>query len=187
MKSRALLIFAVLALTVVRVFPSYATEGGTHERDPKNLWVYKESLSLGVPEAELTKLVDDCKAKGFTTVEIQRMLGLIARAKLAGLPHRALLFKLQEGLAKNASPELIDAALAQKAQSLKKAKGIADNLIIEGFSAKDYDLAVQVVADVLDAGVSPQAIMGLIRDGGAPPQGLPDPAKLFIPFDAKSR
>lgn len=186
MKSRAFWLLAVFLLLSGRF--ALAEEGrDVKGGDPKTLWVYRESVSLGVPEAELTKLVDECRAKGFATVEIQRMLGLIARAKLAGLPHKALLYKLREGLAKNASPELIDAALAQNAQTLKKAKGIVDNLIIEGYSAKDYELAIQLVADAVEAGMSPQSIMGLVRDGGVPPAGLPDPGSMFIPFDARSR
>jgi hypothetical protein len=157
------------------------------EGDPKNLWVYKEAVALGIPEPEMTNLVEECKGRGFTTAEIQRMLGLVARAKLSGLPHKALLFKLREGLAKNASPELIDAALAGNAQTLKKSKGIVDNLIVEGYATRDYELAIQIVADALDAGLSQQAVTGLIREGGEPPEGLPNPGALFIPFEVRNK
>lgn len=190
MKTRRWLIVGLTALALAcsaAALGEDRREKSPGEGDPKNLWVYKQSAALGVPETELVKLVDDCRARGFTTSEIQRMLGLVARAKLSGLPHKTLLFKLQEGLAKRASPELIDAALAGKAQSLKKAKGIVDNLIIDGYIARDYEMAIGVVSDALEAGLSQQAIVSMIREGGAPPEGLPDPASMFLQTDAKKR
>lgn len=190
MKARGLWVAWLAVFTILCCGASFGDDRrdkGAGEGDPKNLWVYKQSAALGVAEAELVKLVDDCRARGFTTSEIQRMLGLVARAKLSGLPHKTLLFKLQEGLAKHASPELIDAALAGKAQNLKKAKGIVDNLIIDGFVAKDYDMAIGVVSDSLEAGLSQQAIVSIIREGGAPPEGLPDPASMFLSPEAKKR
>lgn len=176
--------------TVVLAFlaalcPVHAAEGP--EGDPKKLWVYRESVALGVPEKELEQLVDECRARGFIAAEVQRMLGLIARAKLAGLPHRDLLFKLREGLAKNASPELIDAALAQKAQNLKKSKGLVDGLIVEGYVTKDYELAIQIVGDAFETGMTAQEILQLIRRGEKPPPGMPDPSGLFLRPDSAGR
>lgn len=190
MRSRVQRIVVIVLAAIFAGCLAHADEkqgGRGGDGDPKNLWVYKESVSLGIEEGELVQLVEGCKARGFTTAEVQRMLGLVARAKLAGLPHKALLFKLREGLAKNASPELIDAALAGNAQTLRKAKGIVDNLIIEGYTARDYELAIQVVADALDAGLSQQTIVSLVREGGAPPAGLPDPGSMFIPFEARKK
>ena len=182
---RRMVFLTLLATTAARgnALAEGAPQGGAREGDPKNLWVYRESVALGIPEEEMARLVADCRARGLTTMEVQRLLSLIARAKLAGLPHKDLLFKLREGLVKSASPELIDAALAGKAQTLKRAKGLVDGLIVEGYVAKDYELAIQVVGDALEIGMSPQGVLTLVRDGGSPPQGMPDPGQLFIRFE----
>jgi hypothetical protein len=151
------------------------------DKDTKRLWAFKESVALGVPEDELAELVAACRAQGMASAEIQRLLGLIAKAKLAGLPHEDLLLKLKEGLAKGASPELIDAALAGKAQTLRRAKTLVDNLLMEGYAAEDYNLAIKMVADALDAGLSPQQVLTMVRGGQQlqPPPGTPDPGKVF--------
>lgn len=187
MKNLVWCVFAVVCLVLLHGNAFSGDRGRSGTENPKDLWVYKQSVSLGVKEDELESLVADCRARGIATVEVQRMLGLVARAKLAGLPHRDLLAKLREGLAKNASPELIDAALAGKAQTLKRAKGIVDSLIVDGYAAKDYEMAIQLVGDALEAGVSPQGVLSLIREGGRPPQGLPDPGSMFLQINERAK
>lgn len=149
------------------------------EKEAKELWAFRESIALGVAEEDLAELVADCRASGFTMGEIQRILALVAKVKLAGLPHRQLFEKLREGLVKGAQPELIDAALAGKATTLRKAKTVVDDLLLEGHAVKDYNLAIEVVADALDVGMSPQQIRVMVQKGKSPAQGLPDPSKLF--------
>lgn len=149
------------------------------KKDTQYLWVFKESVALGVPEEELAYLVESCRAQGFASSEIRRMLALIAKAKLAGLPHDDLLLKLREGLAKNAAPELVDAALADKAQTLRKAKSLVDTLLMSGYSTDDYELAIKVVADTLEMGLSRQNILTVVRSGRPTAEGVPDPGRVF--------
>lgn len=149
------------------------------KKDTQYLWVFKESVALGVPEEELAHLVEHCRAQGFASAEIRRMLALIAKAKLAGLPHGDLLLKLREGLAKDASPELVSAALAQKAQTLRRAKSVVDTLLMAGYATDDYELAIKIVADTLEMGLTPQNILTVVRSGKPTEEGIPDPARIF--------
>jgi hypothetical protein len=171
---------------VLIAVPLWAAEPGIQsqpkrmgKKDAQYLWVFKESVALGVPEDELAHLVEHCRAQGFASSEIRRMLALIAKAKLAGLPHGDLLLKLREGLAKNASPELVDAALADKAQKLRKAKSVVDTLLMSGYATEDYALAIKIVADTLEMGLTPQNILSVVRSGKPTEEGIPDPARIF--------
>ncbi|PLX41729.1 MAG: hypothetical protein C0608_05070 [Deltaproteobacteria bacterium] len=180
----ALLTLLVLALAVPHVWAlgssapppqsELKSEDSTHD-----LWVYRQSLALGIPEEELSALATRCQEEGFTTGEVRRVLALIAKAKLAGLPHGDLLAKLREGLAKGAPPETIQAALSDKAKTLRRAKGLADTLIMDGWGTKDLDLAVKVMADALDYGVSAQELLGIVRGDINQPEGMPDVSGLF--------
>lgn len=170
-------------LTAALLFPARwcgAADGAPPSvTDARKLWVYRESISLGVAEEDLSRLVSDCQERGFATAEIQRILGLVARVKMAGLPHWDLLSKLREGLVKRATPEVIDTALANKAVSLGMAKNIVDRLQAEGISAPNREMAIQVVSDALDAGMSSEAVTAIVRERGRVPEGFPDPAPMF--------
>lgn len=141
--------------------------------------LYRQSVALGVPEKEFGELLERCRASGFTGGETRRVVRLVAGAKLAGLPHMDLLHKLGEGLAKGAAPEAIGEALEQKAQSLRRAKGIVDTLLMEGWSTADYPMAIQMVADALDAGATPAEVLCAVREGKPCREGVPDVRMAF--------
>lgn len=141
--------------------------------------LFRQAVALGVTERELGRLVESAREAGFTEGELQRVLRLVAGAKLGGLPHFDLLNKLREGLAKRANPDAIQAALEHKAQSLRRAKGLADSLILEGWSTRDYSLTVQMLSDALDAGASPADILRSVREGKPCGEGMPDLRSAF--------
>jgi hypothetical protein len=142
--------------------------------------LFRQSVTLGVPEAELADLVRACRGAGFMGEEIARLLALVERAKLSGLPHHALLNKLREGLAKRAPPEAVQKALEDKARVLQKAKGVVDTLILEGRIVRDYDFAVKMVADALDAGATPAQLLSCVRQNQPPcAAGVPDVREAF--------
>lgn len=167
----------IVAVAVV-CFAGHADDDPGANRDHR-LWVFKESVALGVPEQDLVDLVATCREQGFTSSEIQRVLALVAKAKLAGLPHEALLDKLREGLAKRAEPEAIDAALSAKAQTLRRAKSVVDDLLMEGWVAVDYAIAIQITAEALETHHRPQKIMAVVRGDAKRPEGMPDVAGAF--------
>lgn len=180
---------AILRLLLIPLILSAAAAETCPAQDigAKNLWVYRQSVALGIPEQELSKLVADCQSRGFAVVEIQNILGLIAKAKVAGLPHGDLLSKLREGIVKKASPEVIDAALAEKAGSLAAAKEVVDALAKDGFEADAYNAAIQLVSNVLDAGLSPETVKAMVMTGTRPPEGLPDPAMAFRKVSSRKK
>lgn len=133
----------------------------------------------GMSEAETAALLDGCRSAGFTEEETQRMLRLVVGAKLAGLPHGDLVNKLREGIAKGASPEVVVTAVEAKARVLRRAKGLVDGLVLEGWPPRDYPIAVQIVADAFDAGMDSNAIQRAVREGTSLPAGAPDVRKAF--------
>lgn len=141
--------------------------------------LFRQAVSLGVTERELGRLVESARRAGFTEGELQRVLRLVAGARLGGLPHFDLLNKLREGLAKGANPDAIQAALEHKAQSLRRAKGLADSLILEGWSTRDYSLTVQMLSDALDAGAGAADILRSVREGKPCGEGMPDLRSAF--------
>ena len=159
--------------TKSRPFPETPLEDEETQR------MLRQSVALGVPEAELTALVKGCREAGFTSSEVRRVLSLMARAKLAGLPHDDLLNKLREGLAKRARPEAIEKAVEFKAQSLRAAKSLVDSLLSEGRVAPDYNLAVKVVADALEAGAAPADVLRAVREGRPLGEGVVDVRQVF--------
>lgn len=148
------------------------------EEDAERL--FHQAVLLGVPEKDLEQLVDACRRRGFTGIEVSRVLSLVARAKLAGLPHADLLNKLREGLAKGAGPEAIVRAMDEKARVLRRAKDLADTLLMEGWSTPDRSFSIQVVADALEAGVSPAEILCSVREGRPCEGGAADLRGAFL-------
>ena len=139
----------------------------------------RQLLDLGLARAEVDEAVSACGRAGMSGAETTRVLRLLARARLAGLPHRELLLKLQEGVAKGATPEAIQGALEQKARVLRQAKGLVDRLVLEGHPAVSRPVAVQGVADALAAGASEAEILESVRRGVPLGKGRPDLRDLF--------
>ena len=136
--------------------------------------IARQAVILGVPEEELLQLQRSCREAGFTAEEFSRLMTLVTRAKLAGLPDEQLLNKLEEGLAKRAMPEKVLSALEARARRLSDAKELVDQLIMQGWLAPDYPVAVAMVADALGAGASPAGVVRAVRDGVPAATGVPD-------------
>ena len=153
--------------------------GETSQQAEEARTLSDQLVSLGVAKQELAELIQACRAAGFTEVETRRVLRLVVRAKLAGLPHTVLLNKLREGLAKGASPEAIEGAVERRAQLLRQAKSLTDTLLVEGWSAPDYGFCVEMVADALEAGAAPPAVLRSVREGTPPEPGVADVRMVF--------
>jgi len=151
--------------------PAAATEGAGALR--------RQLLDLGLAPGEVDEAVSACERAGMSGAETARVLRLLARARLAGLPQRELLLKLQEGVAKGAGPEAIQEALEHKARVLRQAKNLVDRLVLEGLPAFSYPVAIQAVADALAAGASPAEILESVRQGTALGRGRPDLRGVF--------
>ena len=102
-------------------------------------------------------------------------------------PHRngkaddeQLLNKLDEGLAKQVMPEKVLQALESRGRHLRDAKEVVDQLIMQGWTTPDYELAVALVADAMGAGQTPSQIVRVVRDGVPGSPGAPDVARAFL-------
>lgn len=165
-----------------RVWPEAgraASPSSSAFEDEETRRIFRQSVALGIPESDLSELIGRCRQAEFTAAELRRVLSLMARAKLAGLPHDDLLNKLREGLAKGAPPEVIERAVESKAQTLRRGKSLVDALLTEGRIAPNYAYALKVVADALEAGVPPAEIFRSVREGRPPTEGTPDVRKVF--------
>jgi hypothetical protein len=147
----------------------------------------RQAAILEVPEATLEELQRACREAGFTAEEFSRLMTLVTRAKLAGLPHQQLLNKLEEGLAKRAMPGRVLRALEARARVLRDAKGVVDQLIVQGWLAPDYPLAVGLVADALGAGARPAQLLRAVRDGRPGAKGVPDVRAAFVALEPGRR
>lgn len=137
------------------------------------------AAAAGIRHSEAVKINDACREAGFTTAEIQRMFNLMVKAKLAGLPHGDLINKLNEGLAKGAPPEAVSLVLQRRAQALRRAKSLVDTLLVEGWAAADYTVAVQLVGDVLEGGVNASDVLKSVRENERNWDDLPDVRQAF--------
>ena len=183
--------FLVIPIALCGVLLAGAVVGVTGDRPGGGLSAESESTGEGgelarqaaileVAETKLRELQRACREAGFTAEEFSRLMTLVTRAKLAGLPHQQLLSKLDEGLAKRAMPERVLGALEAKARRLRDAKGVVDQLIVQGWLAPDYPLAVGLVADALGAGASPAELVRAVRDGEPGAPGVPDVRSAFV-------
>lgn len=175
---------AVTGLARDRAGGEISAERGTPGKGGE---IARQAAILEVPEATLAELQRACREAGFTAEEFSRLLTLVTRAKLAGLPHQQLLNKLDEGLAKRAMPGRVLRALEARARVLRDAKGVVDQLIVQGWLAPDYPLAVGLVADALGAGARPAQLLRTVRDGKPGAKGVPDVRAAFVALDPGRR
>ena len=141
----------------------------------------RQLLDLGMAPSEVRNAVDACVRGGFTPGETARVLGLLAKALLAGLPHHDLLARLYEGVAKGVAPPRVLSVLENTAGTLRKAKRLVNRLVLEGFSVPNYSMAVQMVADALAAGVPPADVLRSVREDRPLPRPVPDVRRAFRP------
>ncbi len=139
----------------------------------------RQLLDLGMAPSEVRNAVDACVRGGFTSGETARVLGLLAKALLAGLPHHDLLARLYEGVAKKVAPSRVLRVLEDTAKTLRNAKRLVDRLVLDGFFVPDYRMAVQAVADALAAGASPSEVLRSVREDQPLPRPVPDIRQAF--------
>ncbi|GAB4249423.1 hypothetical protein [Deferrisoma sp.] len=141
--------------------------------------VRAQARAAGLGDGEVKEAEDACREAGLTSAETARVLLLIARARVAGLPHEDLLSKLREGVAKGAPAEAILRVLERRTLTLRQASDLVERLTLEGHRPVDPKLAVCAVADALWAGASPSEVLRAVREDSALPDGLPDPRTAF--------
>ncbi len=182
MNTRAIwVVWLVMALAGITGRADGAAQGklGPAEVQSEAASLRRQLLDLGMTPSEVRNAVDACVRGGFTPGETARVLGLLAKALLAGLPHHDLLARLYEGVAKGVDPPRVLNVLEETARTLRDAKRLVDRLVLEGFSAPDYGMAVQMVADALAAGAPPSEVLRSIREDRPLPRPVPDVRQAF--------
>ncbi|NOY44558.1 MAG: hypothetical protein GXP50_03780 [Deltaproteobacteria bacterium] len=133
-----------------------------------------QARAAGLSQDRVREAEEACEEAGFSSAETARVLLLLARARVAGLPDRDLLSKLREGVAKRAGTDAILRALERRTLTLRRAADVVDRLTLEGFPPADRFTAVEMVADALWAGVESSRILRSVREDRPLEGGLPD-------------
>ncbi|WP_025322902.1 hypothetical protein [Deferrisoma camini] len=133
-----------------------------------------QARAAGLSQDRIRQAEQACEDAGFSSSETARVLLLLARARVAGLPDRDLLSKLREGVAKRAGADAILRALDRRTLTLRRAADLVDRLTLEGFPPADRLTAVEMVADALWAGAETSRILRSVREDRPLGGGLPD-------------
>ncbi len=125
-----------------------------------------DAVRAGVPERELSAIIQRGVGRGVPAPELARLLDVAAEAKRQELPIAPILDKLKEGLAKGAAPERIAAVASRMAGDLATSRDLIRRAEREGVRAaaeEDRKRAIEAVADALGRGVSRQEVEELSR------------------------
>ena len=105
----------------------------------------------GISRSDAESIAGRCLDGGLTARQASRVLTLLVRARIAGLPKEALLNKLNEGLAKRIEPEAIMKAVEVRALNLRIALDVIREATTGNVGEGDPELIV-LVANLLGAG-----------------------------------
>jgi hypothetical protein len=115
----------------------------------------------GISRSDAESLANRCLDGGLSARQASRVLTLLVRARIAGLPKEALLNKLNEGLAKRREPEAIMKAVEVRALNLKIALDLIREATTGNVGEGDPEL-ITMVADLLGAGKDRQEIADVL-------------------------
>jgi hypothetical protein len=105
----------------------------------------------GISRSEAESLAGRCLDGGLTARQTSRVLTLLVRARIVGLPKEALLNKLNEGLAKRIEPEGLMKAVETRALNLRIALDSIREASTGNIGEGAPDLII-LVADILGMG-----------------------------------
>ncbi len=128
-----------------------------------------DAIRAGVPEGELSAIIQRGVGRGVPAPELARLLEVATEAKRQDLPMGPILDKLKEGLAKGAAPERIAAVASRMAGELAAARDLVRRAEREGVrveAEEERKRAIEAVADALGRGVSRQEVEDLSRHVG---------------------
>ncbi len=108
----------------------------------------------GISERDLRGAVEACLDGNFDARQVGRVLGLLAKVELAGLPWEGFLSKIEEGVSKRVDPEVVLEVAEHRALMLKKAENLIHRLIIEGHDIERDESLIDALATALDDGKS---------------------------------
>jgi hypothetical protein len=125
---------------------------------------FAAALQAGVKERDALSLVEACVEGEFPAPQTQRMLSVAAQLALEGLPVEGFLDKVEEGVSKRVSPDLVSQAAERRALALNKSMQILNALVLQGFPIDDRDELLPDLAEALEAGRTPEEARAIVSD-----------------------
>jgi hypothetical protein len=151
---------SALILLLVQTQPSMA-DPPVSPTSPAT-WEYLSAQSAdGIKPARWRNLVQSCKAGGLTAETARQCLMIAEEACKNGLSPDPVLSRIEEGLAKNASPDTLLQAATKRVQAMKT---VAPLVRAAGFdqTRPAHDSLVMASAMALESGVSPGGLQGVL-------------------------
>ena len=116
----------------------------------------------GQPSFEGAALRGQLRAGGFSAVQTQAALAVLDDASSRGLPARALVNRLREGLTRHAEPAVILQVLADRRAVLTRADALAQRCASHGIAVRDREGSLTRLADSLSMGVTHGDVVSLL-------------------------
>lgn len=136
---------------------------------------FSAALKAGVAERDALTLVEACVEGEFETAHALRLLSIVSQLALEHLPIDGFIAKIEEGVSKRVSPDLVVQAAERRALMLTKARLILNSLVLQGVGIEDPDDLLPDLAAALEAGRTPEdarAILTEAFESGERPGGI---------------
>ncbi|RMH37039.1 MAG: hypothetical protein D6690_04175 [Nitrospirae bacterium] len=122
--------------------------------------------SAALPQRDVNDILDIGRSRGLSQEQVSRMLAHAQRAADRGLPPEMILNKIKEGLAKGVPPGRIDSVLNDIVGKLETAREVLKEVAGRAGKKQTPDTrALEVTAEALARGVTPDEIRALSRSG----------------------
>lgn len=121
----------------------------------------RQAVRSGIPAADVEAVVARGIERNVGSAGITGLLDLAVQAKSGGMPVKALMSRIEQGLAKQVPQERIAAAVRRLAGHLAAARPVVDDLVNKGVSARtaaEKDTAVETVARAFERSLSANAV-----------------------------
>jgi len=135
-----------------------------HKAQLKNLAV--KALRSGVPADSVDRLTFVALTRQSSPAALARYYQVLARVASQGLPVLVFENKIEEGIAKNARPEVILAVIGRKEQSYLKARALlANHVPRQQLFSQSYYQVLNLISDSLLRGTPPATVQALLASG----------------------
>ena len=125
----------------------------------------KELLEEGIPFEDTKEIVENSVKKLTDAYDMKDIFDALLETKKKGLFTVAIINKINEGLAKNASKVEIISVISTKAENLKKANEILNEALQEGLEINGGEEMVEILANSLENDVPQESLSWLVKTG----------------------
>lgn len=125
----------------------------------------QDLLESGIPFEDTKKIIENSIEESFDAYSVKKVFDIILETQQDGLPTEPLINKVNEGFAKNVNKSTIISAISTKAENLKKANEILNEVLQEGFGINDEEEMIGILADSLENDVPQESLSWLVKTG----------------------